>query len=325
MTRLLCSRCRQVFDVRGHDPGARYHCPDCPDGWLEPVEPARAARPRPRDPEPERVGAVRILERIGAGGMGVVYRGVHEPTGRVVAVKMLSAQGAADKRLVSRLKREVRAASKLRHPGIVSLHESGDHAGVPYYVMDYVDGLELAEHLAEHEVPLRRRIELLVAAAHAVEHAHRHGIVHRDLKPDNLMVDVEGQMRLLDFGLAKDLDVESGVLSAVSVEGELLGTPAFMSPEQGVGEPVDYRSDVYALGAILYWMLTGSPPHEGNTPLQLVYRVVNEEPRDPRAIDPSVPAELAAIALHALEKYPGDRHPSAAALAGALEAWLAES
>ncbi len=351
MEQVVCNSCRRTFKLQQFEARRSYPCPKCTDGRLipaalalDPTEvgiatgaPAKVAPKAPKSiqaagPEltleglesarhgaiPDRVGDVKIQEKLGAGGMGVVYKGVQEGVGRVVAVKMLTAQGAADERLVARLRREVKSAGKLRHPGIVTIHAAGDHEGAPYFVMDYVEGRELERHLADHPLPLEAKLELLVAAIRAVDYAHGQGIIHRDLKPANLMVDTAGSIKLLDFGLAKD----TGSQSMLSFDGEVMGTPSFMSPEQAEGQPVDRRTDVYSLGAILYWIMTNHPPHEGNSAIQTVYQVVNVAPRDPRQYDPRLPQDLVAIATKAMDKAPDGRYATAGELADDLECHL---
>jgi serine/threonine protein kinase/Tfp pilus assembly protein PilF len=276
----------------------------------------------------ETVSRYRIDAELGQGGMGVVYRAHDLHLDREVALKFLPVRLAADPAVLARFEREARLASALNHPHICIVHDIEQHAGRPFIVMELCTG-ETVRSLAQRgAIPLVQAVELAIQAAGALDAAHRRGIVHRDIKPANLLVSPAGQLKVLDFGLAKlteprpvpgaAADVDS--LPAAVPEAELtrpgmaLGTVAYMSPEQALGQAVDARSDLFSLGAVLYEMVTGERAFEGATPGAVFDRILNREPRRPRRINPGVPAQLEAVLDRLLAKQPESRYPSAAEL-----------
>jgi tetratricopeptide (TPR) repeat protein len=260
-----------------------------------------------------RVGDYELLEEIGRGGMGVVYRARQVSLGRIVAVKMIlgGALGpAADGR---RLRNEAEAAARLQHPGIVAIHEVGEWEGQPFFSMDYVEGTTLAALIREHPLPAARASGYVEAIARAVHHAHESGVLHRDLKPSNVLIGADDQPRVTDFGLARQVQADQRLTGT----GELLGTPSYIPPEQasdkyGAAGPA---SDVYALGAVLYELLTGRPPFQAETAIDTLLLVLHNEPVSPRRLNPRVPRDLETVCLKCLRKDPGQRYPTAAALA----------
>ncbi len=320
---LHCPACRKGFRAAGHAPGKTYACPRC-KGPLEvrEAEPDLAFKdehPVPRE-IPVRLGRYLIDGEVARGGMGVVYKGRQEGLDRVVAIKLLLGGAAADAEMVQRFHREGRAAAKLRHPNIVAIHEVGEYEGRPFFTMDFIEGKSLDAVLQEGPLAFDRGARLLRDVARAVHFAHQQGIIHRDLKPGNVLVDPADVPHVTDFGLAKDV----GSKSMLSVTGEIMGTPAFMSPEQAEGRvhELDRRSDVYSLGAILYRMLTGRPPFEGPTLAATIFKVVHEYTREPVRLNPRVPPELSAICMKALEKEPKDRYATAGEFADDLDRFL---
>ncbi len=268
-----------------------------------------------------RIGRYRILSELGRGGMGVVYLAYDEQMRREVALKTVHGGEAAHPRLVERLLREARTAGALDHPGIVRIYDVGEVGGVTYFAMAYVKGRTLRAALAAKEFPtLRDRVVALHAAAAAVAHAHERQVIHRDLKPGNILLDGEGRVHVLDFGLARHL--EEG--TRITASGESMGTPAYMPPEQALGEAskVGPAADVYALGAILYEVLTGHPPFEGANAMEVLARLVHEDPRPPRLLDARIPEDLETICLRALRREPERRYPTAGPLADDLGRWL---
>jgi WD40 repeat protein len=267
-----------------------------------------------------RVGDYELLEEIGRGGMGVVYKARQVSLGRVVALKMILGGVLASRADGQRLRNEAEAAARLQHPGIVAIHEVGEWAGQPFFSMDYVEGPALADLVREHPLAARRAAGYVEAIAHAVQHAHDHGVLHRDLKPTNVLVGADDRPRVTDFGLARQ--VKEG--QRLTGTGQVLGTPSYMSPEQASGNPeaVGPASDVYALGAVLYELLTGRPPFRGETPLDTLRLVLDGEPVPPRQLQPKVPRDLETICLKCLQKEPAKRYPSAAALADDLRRFL---
>ncbi len=269
-----------------------------------------------------RIGRFEIREMLGRGGMGVVYR-AHDPgLRRDVALKLLGAADRADHERIERFFREARTAGCLQHPGIVSVHEMGTVDGTPFAVMELVEGETLEAAMGRGGLDsLEERIRILREIARAVEHAHRHGVVHRDLKPANVMLDPSGRPRVLDFGLARRLDGGT----RMTASGQLMGTPGFMPPEQieGAWEQIGPPCDVFALGAILYELLTSVPPFLGSSPMETLGITLRGDPVPPRKIAPDVPAALEAVCLRSLEPDPGRRYADAGALADDLDRWRA--
>ncbi len=286
--------------------------------------------PRPeRLPLPRRFGAYELLERLAAGGMGVVYRARQIELGRIVALKMLRAGALAGAEEVRRFRLEARAAAHLDHPHIVPIFDVGEHDGVHFFTMKLVAGGTLASRRAavagkDHataSVEPHLAARLLLKIARAVHHAHQRGILHRDLKPSNILLDLEGEPSVADFGLAQIAQGEDDL----TLPGTLLGTPAFMAPEQASrrGGDLTTASDIYSLGAVLFFLLTGQPPFRGTTHFDTMRQVVDEEAPRPSGLNPRVDRDLETICLKCLEKEPARRYGSAEALAEDLERWLA--
>jgi len=278
------------------------------------------------------VSHYRIIEKLGAGGMGEVYRARDERLGRDVAVKLLSAELAADAEQRRRFEQEVRAAAALNHPGILAVHDVGDHEGRPYLVTELLEGTTLRERLAAGKIPPKKAAGWGVEIAAALAAAHEHRIIHRDLKPENLFVTTEGRMKILDFGLAKVAspppvgdDTESVRPRAGTDPGTVLGTAGYMAPEQVRGEAVDHRADIFALGCVLYEMLSGSRAFHRDTAVETLNAILKEEPPELAALDPAIPAGLVKLVEHCLEKHPADRFQSARDLAFHLKALAAPS
>lgn len=266
---------------------------------------------------PRRFGQYMLLNEIGRGGMGVVYRARQDSLDRTVAVKMILAAHLASSEHVRRFQTEARAAARLRHPHIVPIHEVGRIDGQDYFAMEYVEGESLAERLAQGPIDVKTALRIVAAIAHATDHLHHEGIVHRDLKPSNILLDVNGQPYLTDFGLAKVFSLDS----EATATGVITGTPSYMAPEQASGSrsEIGPAVDIYSLGAILYELLTGRPPFREDNPLDTLVDVLSREPTLPRQLNPHVPRELEWICLKCLAKTPSERYRSAAALADDLE------
>jgi tetratricopeptide (TPR) repeat protein/predicted Ser/Thr protein kinase len=261
-----------------------------------------------------------ILGELGRGGMGVVYRAFDTSLHRAVAIKMILDPTRAGEEQVGRFAREASAAARLRHPGIVSVYETGVHDGKPYLVMELVDGQSLESLLRKEPLAPRRIAEIVRDVARALEHAHAAGVVHRDVKPENVVIDREGRAKLMDFGLARD--ATGG--ERMTVTGTILGTPAYMSPEQadGIPERQGPLSDVYSTGAMLYRALVGRPVFEAPSLQSLIRMVLSEEPVAPRHVKPDVHVDLETITLRCLSKDPAKRYASAGALADELQRFL---
>jgi serine/threonine protein kinase len=266
-------------------------------------------------------GDYELLEEIARGGMGVVFRARQVSLDRVVALKMILAGQLASAADVQRFHTEAKAAANLKHPGIVAIHEIGEHEGQHFFSMDYVAGKSLAALIRENPLPAARAARYVQQVAEAIQHAHQHGTLHRDVKPSNVLIDAADQPHVTDFGLAKRLGGDAGL----TMTGQLLGTPSYMSPEQAAGRPeqVGPSSDIYSLGAMLYELLTGRPPFRAESVLDTVMQVVNTEPVPPRLLNPKVPRELDTICLKCLEKDVVKRYASAQDLADDLGRYLA--
>ncbi|WP_165074108.1 WD40 repeat domain-containing serine/threonine protein kinase [Paludisphaera rhizosphaerae] len=263
-----------------------------------------------------RIGRYHVLEEIGRGGMGVVYKARQLTPGRMVAIKMILAGDLANAREKARLRTEAEAAAKLAHPNIVQILDADTHEGLPFLVMEYVDGGTLAQMIRALPQPIRWSSRLTETLARAIHTAHRCGIVHRDINPSNILMTQAGTPKIGDFGLAKFVLADGG-----SQSGRLLGTPSYMAPEQlgdAVGE-VSPRTDVYALGAVLYEMLTGTPPYRGLTPMETLCQVAEGEIVPPSKLRHGLPEDLETICLKCLERNPASRYNDALALADDLQ------
>src|SRR5262245_48436838 len=268
-----------------------------------------------------RIGDYELLREIGRGGMGVVFQARHLRLNRVVALKMILGGALAPAEDLHRFDTEVAAAAQLQHPGIVALYEVSTRFEQPYFSMEYISGSSLAQRLALGPMANRRAAAYMEAVARAVHHAHVRGIVHRDLKPANILLDEHDQPKVTDFGLAKLLATDSGQTRT----GAVLGTPSYMSPEQGAGQrAVGPPSDVWSLGAILYELLTGRPPFRGETAMATLQQVAHKDPVPPRLFDPAISPDLETICLKCLEKEPARRYYSSEALADDLRRFLNE-
>ncbi len=269
---------------------------------------------------PCRFGDYELLEELGRGGMGVVYRARQLSLQREVALKMILRGQLASALDRERFRAEAEAAARLDHPSIVPVYDVGRSDGRPYFCMKLIDGKTLAERLADGPLPPREAARILASVSRAIETAHRQGVLHRDLKPSNILLDHQQHPLVTDFGLAKrDWEVLS-----LTRTGAVMGTPAYMPPEQAGGGRGNLgpASDVYSLGSILYHMLTGRPPFQANSPIDVVLMVLEQEPDLPRVVNPNADRDLEMIALKCLQKPPDLRYPTAAALADDLEAYL---
>jgi TolB-like protein/Tfp pilus assembly protein PilF/tRNA A-37 threonylcarbamoyl transferase component Bud32 len=266
------------------------------------------------------LGDYELLEEVGRGGQGVVFRARQKSLNRTVALKVISLGQWASKTRLKRFRLEAEAAARLEHPGIVPIHEVGERDGSCYFSMKFVEGGQLDEVARRAPMSIRQAAELIANVARTVNYAHEHGILHRDIKPGNILLDAKGEPHLTDFGLARLIETESTMTRTL----EVLGTPSYMAPEQAVGNntAVSSVTDVYGLGAVLYQLLTGQPPFAGGTTYETIKLVLDTEPRQPRLLNPKVDRDLSTICLKCLEKDPKRRYSSALALAEDLERWL---
>ena len=285
---------------------------------------------RPLVPElqfPRQCGEYELLEEIARGGMGVVYKARQISLNRLVAVKVLLSGPLATSTALQRFRAEAEAVANLQHPNIVAIHEVGEHAGQPFFSMDYVEGACLSELVREQPLPAPRAAGYVKMIAEAIQYAHERGVLHRDLKPSNVLIDHAGQPRIIDFGLAKRLGSDpqlSTIHDQLTLSGQVLGSPNFIPPEQAAGKrgAIGRHSDIYALGAILYYLLTTRPPFAAATAHEIVHQVLTAEPVGPRSLDPSVPRDLETICLKSLEKEPHRRYRTAQELADELWRFL---
>jgi TolB-like protein/predicted Ser/Thr protein kinase len=324
----LCQRCRAPILADALEEG----CPRClleaglraltnedegPPGLTSSQQPTRSERFAELLGE---LGDYELLEEVGRGGQGVVFRARQKSLNRTVALKVISLGQWASKAHLKRFRREAEAAARLEHPGIVPIHEVGERDGSCYFSMKFVEGGQLDELAKRGSIPIRHAAELIAKVARTVHYAHEHGILHRDIKPGNILLDAKGQPHLTDFGLARLVESESSVTQTLDV----LGTPSYMAPEQAVGNnaAVSSATDVYGLGAVLYQVLTGQPPFAGGATYETIKLLLDTEPRQPRLLNPKIDRDLSTICLKCLEKDPKRRYPSALALAEDLERWL---
>jgi serine/threonine protein kinase len=368
---ILCTHCRNPIELVGLT-SDDVVCPACGSTFRLEWETTASWGLRG---DRRRLGRFELIEAVGVGAFGSVYKARDPQLDRVVAIKVLRAGSLATAEDRDRFLRVARSVAQLRHPGIVPVHEVGEHDGVPYLVSDFVRGMTLADLLTAGRPPPREAARLVAAVAEALQYAHMRGVIHRDVtpskilldeagrpqligfslakvaavaealqyahvrgvihrdsKPSKILLDEESQAHLLEFGLAKreaggvTMTLEGQVLGTPAymspeqapgeLEGQVLGTPAYMSPEQarGEGHRVDGRSDVYSLGVILYELLTGELPFRGNTRM-LLHQVLHDEPKPPRRLNDRVPRDLETVCLKAMAKEPSRRYATAAELA----------
>lgn len=260
----------------------------------------------------------KVEKILGEGGMGAVYKAQDLHLKRTVALKLIRAGLSDNPMIVERFRQELLLASKVSHKNVLRIHDLGEHAGQQFISMAYVEGEDLHQLLVrEGRLPLKRALSLARQLCAALEAAHGEGVVHRDLKPQNILLDGTDHVYVSDFGLAKSLEDD---VTGMTRSGETLGTPRYMAPEQVQSSSVDHRADLYALGVILYEMLTGDVPFGGSSAFQVMYRTVHEQPKDPQTLNPEIPDWLNGLILKCLEKDPANRYQSASAVLADLEA-----
>ena len=338
-----CPRCAGADEFLGDsqplriESGVVDELPPPPGPALRsPVPPVHGLYSEPVDRGPPTISGYEVLSELGRGGMGVVYKARHVKLNRLVALKIVVGGALAGPVELERFRGEAEAVAALQHPNIVQIFEVGEQDGVPYLALELVEGGTLAQKLADNSLPARSAAKLAETLARAVQYAHGRGIIHRDLKPANILLQKEEpvvepvstlatvlssfQPKITDFGLAMRLDSDTGL----SQSGQVLGTPAYMAPEQARGSrgEIGPPTDVYALGAILYECLTARPPFHGPSTMDTLRQVIDEDPIPPRELRPYVPRDLEAICMKCLEKEPRYRYSTAAEMAEDLSRFL---
>jgi hypothetical protein len=265
------------------------------------------------------VGHCRLVRRLGRGGMGDVYLGVHQELKKQVAVKILPPDVTRNDELLARFRREAEAAARLEHPNIIEIYDIGCDAGLHYMIMGFVDGQSVQELVDERKmIEPREAARIALEIARGLQAVHAEGIIHRDIKPANVLLNRRSEVKLIDFGLAFDAEDKT----TLTVTGSIMGTPWYLSPEQAEGKRADTRSDLYSLGIVLYILVTGERPFTGETHMSVLYKQIHEKPRDPRLLNPDVPPEIAEMTLRAMEKRPERRYQTADEFASDLNRYL---
>ncbi len=282
----------------------------------------QAPKRQQRTPMPATIGDYQLIEEIGRGGMGVVFRARQPSLDREVAVKMIQRERLSSEADLRRFFAEASATARLEHPNIVPVYEVGDADGCPYFSMQFVDGQTLSEKVMGGPLTQHEAARIVAVVAAAIQFAHANGVLHRDLKPSNILITAAGTPLVTDFGLAKQASSDSNITRS----GTVVGTPAYMSPEQASGRQglVGPASDVYSLGCVLYFALTGHPPLDAETPMELMMRVIEQDPLPPRFHRPGIDRDLEMIVIRCLQKPIDLRYDSAGALAADLQAYLAD-
>lgn len=315
---LWCGKCRELHVIEHYDPQEEYSCVNCATPLRRVDGLDRASHLKIEDVfeeiEPEsktiRLSRWKVIKRLGTGGMGRVYLARHRKLQNLVAIKVLPPDLASDGDYVKLFVKEGRALAKLQHPNIVEVYDIDEEQGAHFLVMEYVDGVSLRD-LVDHSgtVSPKAAIRIAMEVCRALEHAHGLGFIHRDIKPGNILLGRHGEIKLTDFGLVREVSPDS-----FSLTEALLGTPYYMAPEQAKGKAADARADLYSLGATLHAILAGMPPHQGADTIEILLKVVNDDPKPLQAINPAVPASLSDVVLRLMSKVPAGRYPSAAAV-----------
>ena len=304
-----CRSCAHEFRVQATLIGKQVACPHC----RRPMTMVANEVANQDKLVGQMIGGCRLIRRLGAGAIGVVYEAEQESMSRRVAVKMLSSKAAGDEKVVQRFQREARLCAQIQHPNVVTVYDCGFERGVHFLVMEFVDGDTLAGLTEEAgRLAWDRAAKLVLQVARGLEYAHGRGIVHRDIKPANILVGTDGTARLADLGLAKQLEDERSITEGdgmgLTMQGVALGSPAYMPPEQiRSAKDVTPSSDLYALGASFYQLVTGTLPFDGRSAMEVMTKVLREEAKPVREVAPEVPVAIAAFIQRTLSKDPAGR------------------
>jgi hypothetical protein len=268
----------------------------------------------------KQLGPYQIVSPLGEGGMAAVYKAYQPAMERYVALKILPRHFANDPQYITRFRQEAKTLAKLQHPHILPVHDFGEADGYTYIVMPFIEGGTLADFLKGHPLPLEQIRNVISQVGMALDYAHAHGLIHRDVKPSNILMDESGNCLLTDFGLAKIVEGAANITTS----GTIMGTPAYMSPEQGMGQKLDRRTDIYSLGIILYEMATGRTPYRAETPMAVVVKHINDPLPSPRSLNPELPETIELVILKALSKNRENRYQTAGELVRAIQAAIPE-
>ena len=332
---LECPACREVTGIASYNPTTEYRCPRCRAllSLADPASPPENPKSQVpvEDPEGEVpdtsandpmvskvIGGCQVLKKIARGGMGVVYKARQLNLGRTVAIKILSEDLSKDGTYVERFIQEARSAATLSHGNIVHINDVGEHNGIFYFIMEYIDGENLREVLQRSgKLTLSRVLEIGLQTAQALQHAHRRGIVHRDIKPENIMITREGVVKLADMGLAKRIGARHA--KSITHAGSILGTPFYMAPEQARDfSRVDRRSDIYSLGVTLYKALTGKVPYDGRSPIEVMLKAIEGKHEPIEELRPDAQPEVVALIERMMDRDPERRFQDAGEVATAM-------
>jgi tRNA A-37 threonylcarbamoyl transferase component Bud32 len=325
-TILKCPKCSTRYNVEGYVPGMKVECRRCGNGVLEEprqLESSEVSEEQHSTAVGHRLGDYELVEEISRGGMGVVFRAKRKDYKRTVALKMLLDQKRSSRDDVVRFKHEAEAIARLSHPNIVAIYDLNEAEGQLFFAMEFVEGESLEDHLAVRKPDVKRSLEIILVLARALDYAHNQGIYHRDIKPSNIMMEEKtGRLVLTDFGLA----VKEEQSRRLTKSGFAMGTPAYMAPEQCQAQATpaafDARTDVYQLGAVLYEMITGVPPFDSPSPIEILLHKLSEDVPAPRTLNPQLPLEANQICMRCLHRDKDDRYQSCAELAEDIEDYL---
>lgn len=318
LTDELCDSCRAGQFAKTVAPSATENPNDGSDREAPTVAPTTAP-PQSAPVGSDTIGEYEIVEEIARGGMGVVYKAHHQKLNRVAALKMILGGRFSSPQELQRFQIEAESTAKLDHPNIVPIYEIGEADGNAFFAMKYIQGGTLANHIGSLKNRPAEAIDLLIKVAKAVHHAHQRGILHRDLKPANVLIDENNEPFLTDLGLAKSSAGDSNLTNT----GAVIGTPSYMPPEQASGKGTTTAADIYSLGAIMYELLTGRPPHRGDSVVEVLMKVIDEVPDAPSKVNPSLDRDLELICLKCIDRNPDQRYSSALEFANDLENWSA--